>query len=80
MMDAIAQLGVLANEWDNNNHVPEVDWARMHSLDFQELLNRRNTLVKRLEGLACVLCNEFEPHVCFAIPFTKSVLNITHLV
>jgi antiviral helicase SKI2 len=59
MMDAAAQLGVLANEWDNNNHVPEVDWARMHSLDFQEHLNRRNTLVKRLEGLSCVLCEEF---------------------
>jgi len=62
MLDAAAQLKVLANEWDNNNHVPEVDWARMHSLDFQEHLNRRNTLVKRLEGLACVLCKDFESH------------------
>src|SRR6266852_3369187 len=64
MNDTIAQLGILANEWLNNDHVPEVDWTRIRSLDFQERLNRRNTRLKRLEGSACVLCKEFKPHVC----------------
>jgi antiviral helicase SKI2 len=64
MNDAIAQLGGLANEWAKNDHVPEVDWARVRSFGFQELLNRRNTLVKRLEGSTCVLCKEFDQHVC----------------
>ncbi|KAI0304630.1 antiviral helicase [Russula brevipes] len=62
MNDVVAQLGALANEWANNNHIPEVDWARMRLLEFQDLLSRRNTLVKRVEGSACVLCEEFEPH------------------
>jgi len=62
MNDTIAQLGVLANEWANNDHVPEVEWTRIRSFDFQERLNRRNTRLERLEGSACVLCKEFEPH------------------
>jgi antiviral helicase SKI2 len=70
MNDAIAQLGDLANEWAKNNHVPEVDWARVRSLEFQELLNKRNTLFRRLESSACVLCEEFDQHVC-----TSTILN-----
>ncbi|KAI0308064.1 antiviral helicase [Multifurca ochricompacta] len=62
MQDGITQLGELAKEWANGDHIPEVYWARMRSFDFQELLNRRNTLVKRLEGLTCVSCNNFEEH------------------
>jgi len=62
MDGAITQLEVIANEWANNNHVPEVDLTRMRSIDVQELLNRRNTCLKRREGLGCVLCKEFEPH------------------
>ncbi|KAI9511739.1 antiviral helicase [Russula earlei] len=62
MKNAIAQLGDLVNEWDNNTHIPEVDWARMRSLDFQVLFNRRNALVEHLESLACIFCNEFELH------------------
>ena len=69
MTNAITQLGDLVNEWVDNNHVPEVDWARIRSIDFQELLNRRNTALKRLEGLGCVLCETFEPHVCPATLF-----------
>ncbi|KAI0004078.1 antiviral helicase [Russula compacta] len=62
MNDAVAQLGALVNEWANNDHVPEVDWARVRSFEFQDLLNRRNTLFKSLEGLTCILCEEFESH------------------
>lgn len=76
MNSAIAQLGELTSEWAKNNHVPEVGWARMRALEFQELLNRRNTLVKRLEGAACALCEEFESHVCPSALFNGSALNI----
>ena len=72
MNDTIAQIGNLANEWANNNHVPEVDWTRIRSFEFQDRLNRRNTRLKRLESLACVLCKEFEPHVCPARSFSIS--------
>jgi len=76
MNDVVAQLGALANEWANNNHIPEVDWARMRLLEFQDLLSRRNTLVKRVEGSACVLCEEFEPHVCSTTLFGSLALNV----
>jgi antiviral helicase SKI2 len=77
MNDAIAQLGDLANEWTKNNHVPEVDWARVRSLEFQDLLNRKNTLAKRLEGSACVLCKEFDQHVCCSTLLNVSVSHIS---
>ena len=64
MESAIAQLEVLANEWVDNDYVPEVDLSRMRSIDVQELLNKRNTCLRRREGLGCLLCNEFESHVC----------------
>ena len=80
MNDAIAQVRVLTNEWVNNNHVPEVDWTRIRSFDFQERLNRRNTRLKRLEGSACVLCKEFEPHVCPASFFDLSGHIFLYLV
>lgn len=76
MNNAIAQLGDLTSEWVKNSHVPEVGWARMRALEFQELLNRRNTLVQRLEGSACALCKEFEPHVCLSALFNRSASNM----
>ncbi|KAI9462301.1 antiviral helicase [Lactarius psammicola] len=60
--DAVTQLENLANECASSNYIPEVDWARMRLFDFQELLSRRNSLAKRLEGLSCVLCEDFEQH------------------
>ena len=77
MNNTIAQLGDLANEWANNDHVPEVDWSRIRSFDFQDRLNRRNTRLNRLEGSACVLCKEFEPHVRPATSFKLSGLCIS---
>lgn len=76
MNNAIAQLGDLTSEWAKNSHIPEVGWARVRALEFQELLNRRNTLVKRLEGSACALCKEFGPHVCPSAIFNGSASNI----
>src|SRR6266436_345027 len=80
MNDTIAQVGVLVNEWDNNSQVPEVDWTRIRSFEFQDRLNRRNTRIKRLEGSACVLCKEFEAHVCHTSVYNLSGLYISTLV
>ncbi|KAF8272987.1 antiviral helicase [Lactarius quietus] len=60
--DAATQLENLAKECASSGHIPEVDWARMRSFDFQELLSRRVSLAKGLEGLSCVLCENFEQH------------------
>ena len=61
--DAASQLENLANECASSGHIPEVDWARMRSFEFQELLSRRVSLAKDLEGLSCVFCEDFEQHV-----------------
>ncbi|KAH9065893.1 antiviral helicase [Lactarius vividus] len=60
--EAVAQLENLANEWASSNYIPEADWARVRSFDFQELLSQRNSLAKRLEGISCILCEDFEQH------------------
>ncbi|KAH9004181.1 antiviral helicase [Lactarius hatsudake] len=60
--EAIGQLENLANEWASSNYIPEADWARVRSFDFQELLSQRNSLSKRLEGISCILCEHFEQH------------------
>jgi antiviral helicase SKI2 len=60
--DAVRQLENFASECASSSHILEVDWARMRSFDFQELLSQRISLAKRLEGLSCVLCEDFERH------------------
>ncbi|KZV67653.1 antiviral helicase [Peniophora sp. CONT] len=62
MMDAVLSLELLVKEWVAHGALPEHDWSRMRSLDFQELVHRRNQVVKRLDGSACTLCSEFEHH------------------
>ncbi|KAJ7103133.1 antiviral helicase [Mycena belliarum] len=79
MREALALLESLVNEWAINNIIPEVDWARMRALDFQDTLRSRNTLVKRLENRACLLCTDFEDH--YSIFHGEKVLraNIANL-
>lgn len=63
MREALASLEALVLEWCKVETIPEVDWARMRSLDFQEALRSRNALVKGLENRACLLCSDFDDHV-----------------
>lgn len=63
MRDAIKLLADLVAEWTSAGTIPEVDWARMRSLEFQEVLRARDELVERLKQRACILCGDFENHV-----------------
>ena len=65
MTDTILSLESLVKEWVAQGSLPEHDWDRMRSLDFQELVHRRNQLTKQLGGSACSLCTDFEHHVSF---------------
>lgn len=80
MRDAISSLSEIATEWTANKFVPEVDWARIRTLDFQELLQARTTLFKRLEGRECALCADFLDHVsmedCNAAASTNIIVQI----
>jgi hypothetical protein len=43
--------------------LPEVDWARLKQLQFQEVVRQRALTMDRLSKLGCVLCEEFDEHV-----------------
>ncbi|KAJ7150328.1 ATP-dependent RNA helicase [Mycena filopes] len=79
MREALALLQDIVNEWSTSAAIPEVDWARMRALDFQDTLRSRNTLVKRLETRACLLCGDFAEH--YSIFHGEKVLraNIANL-
>lgn len=63
MQNGVSALEGLVNEWSSAKVIPEVDWARMRSLDFQEILASRNAQVKLLGIRACGLCSNFDDHV-----------------
>lgn len=60
----LASLQQVIEEWAGLSEIPEVDWSKMRSLDFQETLRARDALAKRLQQRACSLCSNFEQHVC----------------
>ncbi|KAI0931412.1 hypothetical protein AcV5_005097 [Taiwanofungus camphoratus] len=79
MQDAIQSLTAVLEQWLSSKTIPEVDWSRIRSLDFQEILRSRNELAKRLADYACTLCEAFDSH--YAITHRKKVLqaNIAEL-
>ncbi|KAF9556418.1 antiviral helicase [Agrocybe pediades] len=79
MREAVTSLSVIVEEWSEVGSIPEVDWSRMRSLEFQEILRSRDSLAKNLEGSQCVQCPEFENH--YRIIHGQKVLeaNIAYL-
>lgn len=67
MREAIAALDVLVKEWVSAGHIPEVEWTRIRSLDFQEALRARNQYNEKLPSKACRLCEHFDQHVCLVM-------------
>jgi hypothetical protein len=71
MHDALQSLQNLVEEWLPLPTIPEVDWARMRSLDFQECFRARNELANMLSNSPCLLCNDFNEHVGWALNVTR---------
>jgi antiviral helicase SKI2 len=65
MNEVISNLAGLSLEWASTGTIPEVEWLKMRSLDFQETLRSRDRLVQRLSTVACTMCADFEDHVSF---------------
>ncbi|KAI0334446.1 antiviral helicase [Cubamyces sp. BRFM 1775] len=65
MNAAIRLLRDVLGEWLQAGSIPEVDWGRLRSLEFQELLRARNELVPRLDRFACTSCPSFDDHYTF---------------
>ena len=63
MNEGIEALRPHVNEWMNVGVIAEVDWNRVRSLDFQDLLRSRNSLAKHLRGKECLKCPEIDKHV-----------------
>lgn len=63
MLEIINSLQILVHNWKTAGTIPEVNWDRIRTLDFQEALRSRNDLAKRRQGLSCTLCSEFYDHV-----------------
>ncbi|KAG0707535.1 ATP-dependent RNA helicase [Suillus ampliporus] len=62
MLEIINSLQILVQKWRSTGTIPEVNWDRIRTLDFQEALRRRNYLAKSRQGLSCTLCGEFDDH------------------
>lgn len=64
MNEGIAALSITLQDWlANDEPIPEADWSKIRSLEFQETLQRRNLVRKRNIDRACQRCPEFSSHV-----------------
>jgi antiviral helicase SKI2 len=63
MLEIVNSLQILVQKWMFAGSIPEVNWGRVRTLDFQDALRTRNDLGNRREGLSCTLCGEFDDHV-----------------
>jgi len=57
------QLAILHEELATLPQLPEVDWGRFKTIDFQEDIRNRAVLADRLAKMGCVRCPDFEEHV-----------------
>lgn len=80
MTDVILELDYLVKEWTSTGAVPEVDWSRMRSLDFQETVRARDRLLSRNQNPACVLCADFDHHVRVVVPCSLSEPRLVRAV
>ena len=64
MKEGINSLRSITQEWVKAGVISEVDWSRLRSLEFQEILRSRNSLIKELNQVQCTECPDFTEHVC----------------
>lgn len=76
MTDTILEIETIVKEWTSTGVVPEVEWSRMRSLDFQEMVRAKDRILSRIQNPACLLCADFDHHVrvFVPIPYTSKVL------
>lgn len=69
MREAIELLDQAARSWSSSEtrDIPEVDWSRMRSLNFQEVLQSRSEMEKLMQNRACTLCADFDTHVSLSL-------------
>lgn len=64
LLEEIVRSWVVDSEGEpSDRKIPEVDWGKMRSLDFQETLQYRAVLVEINHNRTCLLCPDFDIHV-----------------
>ena len=63
LLEEVVRSWIIDSEGSPDRKIPEVDWGKMRSLDFQETLQYRRVLEKINCGKSCLLCPEFDIHV-----------------
>lgn len=65
MEKAAHDLSILHEEFGGATwgDLPEVDWARIKAMEFQDLVRQRGVLMDRIMKMGCVLCPDFDDHV-----------------
>ena len=59
----MTSLAEIYTELSTSSELPEVDWSRLRSIEFQESLRQRISLSDRTAKLGCQLCPDFVDHV-----------------
>ncbi len=63
MREGVAALASMVSDWSSTGNIPEVEWSKIRSLNFQEVLRSRSAYVQRIRNRSCLLCEKFEEHV-----------------
>ena len=68
----------IVTEWGPNKP-PEVDWARMRSLEFQDAIRKKNNIENQLQAFACPFQDGFDDKVrtsalCLVVTKTCAIL------
>ncbi|SJL06398.1 related to SKI2-antiviral protein and putative helicase [Armillaria ostoyae] len=62
MREGVAALASMVRDWSSSGNIPEVEWSKIRSLNFQEVLRSRSAYVQRIQNRSCLLCEKFEEH------------------
>ncbi|KAI0800779.1 antiviral helicase [Fomes fomentarius] len=79
MNAAVQSLQGVLNEWLQAGSIPEAAWGKTRRLEFQDLLRRRDELIRRLDKFACTSCPKFEEHYLFTHSKKLLAANIANL-
>lgn len=64
LLEEVVRSWIASSEGGSSDRrIPEVDWGKMRSLDFQETLQYRAVLDKMNCSRSCLLCPDLDTHV-----------------
>ncbi|EMD42321.1 hypothetical protein CERSUDRAFT_90937 [Gelatoporia subvermispora B] len=79
MESTVRLLSAILGHWLADQKIPEVDWNKVRSLEFQENLRARDELSKKLPEFTCTQCLDFEEHYVIAHGKCMLEANIAEL-